>query len=268
MQRVLRLFLLMASLNAAVAHAAVVELTLPKVSGQRHLYFARILEESLRMAGHTPRFRYTQVLPQPRVWAELESGEIDVFWALQTSDRDAKFLAAGSNITGGMYGQRVLVVRKSDLPLYAQTKSLDEFRTLGKIGAFGNGWFDVDVWKSNNLPYVEWSGDWNSAFYGLRRENSGVDYLARSVLEVQEELRERADDNLAIEPSLLFIYGRDGQFYLAQGRQAQQKLIDDALKKAQKSGLLQRITNEYFKKVSSELKLNSRKRLMLSTPAQ
>ena len=267
MQTALRQFLLMVSLSAAVAHAAVVELTLPKVSGQRHLYFARILEESLRMAGHTPRFTFTQELPQPRVWAELERGAIDVFWALQTSDRDAKFLAAGSNITGGMYGQRVLVARKSDLPLYAQTKSLEEFRALGKVGAFGKGWFDIDVWKSNNLPYVEWSGDWNSAFYGLRRENSGVDYLARSVLEVQDELRERGDAHMAIEPNLLFIYGRDGRFYLAQGRHAQQKLIDDALEKAQKSGLLQRISNEYFKKISSELKLDNRKRLMLFTPA-
>ncbi len=261
----LLLALLPMLLLSQTIRAEVVELKLPALSGKRHIYFARVLEESLRQAGHTARITFTEELPQPRVWAYLERGDISLFWALQTAERDTKYLPAGSDITGGMFGQRVLIVRPADLPAYAAVRTVDDFRALGKVGAFGSDWFDIDVWKLNNLRHTVFSGNWTTAFRGLTRPNTGVDYLSRSVLEIQDEMKAHGL-GLAIEPTLLLSYDRDARFYLAPNQEKLQRLLDSALQRAQKSGLLKQLSKQYFKTVASSLKLDKRRGLALKTP--
>jgi hypothetical protein len=249
----------------ANARPEVVEIKLPAVSGQRHLYFAMILDKVLRAAGHTPHIVVTRELPQTRVWLELQTGQIDLFWALQTSERDAQYLGAGADITAGHFGQRVLLVRKEDLPAFAAVKSLDNLRSTQKVCGFGAGWFDADIWKMNRLPYKEFAGDWTVAFKSAAIGGLGVDYLSRNVLEVEQELRDLGH-GLVIEPTLLLTFDRDARFYLAPGREKLQKLLAQAFQKARQSGLLRREADQYYAQVSLSLNLAQRKRLKLATP--
>jgi hypothetical protein len=247
------------------ASAEVVEIKLPAVSAHRHLYFVMILERVLRDAGHTPRIAITQEMPQTRVWFALKSGQIDLFWALQTPERDAQYLGAGVNITAGHFGQRVLLVRKEELPVFATVKSVDDLRATQKVCGFGVGWFDADIWNLNRLPFKEFAGDWTVAFKAVANGGMGVDYLSRNVLEVEQELRDFGQ-GLVLEPTLLLTFDRDARFYLAPGREKLQALLAQAFQKAQQSGLLRREADKYYAQASLSLQLAQRKRLKLPTP--
>lgn len=41
-------------------------------------------------------------------------------------------------------------------------KTLEDFRKQGKVGGFGKGWFDIVVWKSNDLKFTEEDGEWRA----------------------------------------------------------------------------------------------------------
>ena len=250
-------------ISASVAET--IDIRLPALSGKRHLFFAQVFKEALQQDGLNTNITFTDILPQARVWFMLEHGEIDLFWALQTAERDQKYLPAGQRITNGIFGQRVLLIRPTDKEKFAKVKTVDEFRSLEMVGGFGKGWFDLDVWNLNQLPAMEFPGDWTTAFKGVAMGNHGVDYLSRSILEVQEEMEENGA-GLMIEPTLLLSYSRDARFYLAPGRTDLQKRLNEALLKAEKSGLIKRITNTYFREIERSLKLSKRVRLNLKTP--
>lgn len=247
------------------AWEADISLSLASFSNGNHLYFHRLLEESLTAAGHTVHIVSTEDLPQPRIVKYLETGQVTLYWILQTAERDEKYVLVDHKLTRGLIGQRVLLIPKGDELLYANVKTLSDLESLGKVAGLGSGWFDVSVWRANGLPLVEQSGDWRHLFTMVARHDRGVDYIPRGVNEIVAEAKEKPQ--LAIEPNLLLTYPRDLVFYLSTSNADLKPLIEAALKQAEKSGLQKRLIDEYFGPSMNSLNLDKRIRIHLKIPA-
>jgi hypothetical protein len=183
---------------------------------------------------------------------------------LQTPERDAQYARIDFPLTQGLIGQRLLFVPKGSENVYANVKDLAQFRELGKTAGLGKGWFDVAIWDTNKLSYLEQSGDWRQLFNMLAAQNRGVDYLPRGASEIAAEALLHPD--LVIEPNLLLIYQRDFVFYLSKANAGMKPMIEAALKQAEKSGLQKKLIDEYFGSTLQQLNMDKRVRIRLTTP--
>ena len=245
--------------------AEVVELKIPIISGQRHLYYVGLLEAALRAAGHTPKIEIIHKLPQARLWNEVERGRISLFWGLPTPEREARYIGVGRDLTGGMIGQRVLLVPTAQQSVYAKVRNVDDLRATGKVVGLARGWVDVGIWNTSQLPVFIKEGDWTELFRMVADGYPGVDYLSRSVLEAQVEMGENGA-GLVIEPTLILKYDLDMRFYLSRHSADLQPVLEGALVKAERSGLIKKYSREYYKSITRSLRLKDRRVLTLPLP--
>lgn len=248
------------------AGAADIALKLPELPNQRHVFYQQLLEESLRASGHVVRIELVKDVPQRRIWLMIDSGEMDVYWGLQTQERDGKYVGVNNNVTQGLLSKRVLLVPKGDAARYAKVASLADFRELGLTGVFGQGWFDAKVWAFNQLPHTETSGTPSSMFKMVEIKDRGVDYFARGANEIVEEAK--TQPGLEIEPRLLLVYDRDAHFYLSKGAARHKPLIEEALARADASGLKKRLIEANYGAAIASLDLHRRTQLLLKTPTE
>lgn len=248
--------------------ADVIKLNLPVISdspGVDH-YFHELLEQSVTDIGHTPKF-FKKVLPQSRVKAYLESGKICVYWMVRSKERDERYTPIWVGLTNGLVGKRVLFIKRGYQSIYDRVNTLDEFRSLGLIGGMGQDWYDVAVWKMNNLKYKEKSGNWQSIF---PRVAAGRDYnyFSRGINEIIFESQQYPD--LAIEKRLLLEYNRDFKLYVSKSEKANgQKyyaVLEKAIRNAKESGLITRMVNKYWEDDLKKLNYENRITLKLKSP--
>jgi hypothetical protein len=130
----------------------------------------------------------------------------------------------------------------------------------------GKKWFDKDVWISNNLNYREYSGNWRSIYSLITTKDNY--YFPRGMNEIVEE--SKSYPNLAIEKNLVLIYDRDFIFYLSKKDKLAgyryKELIENALKRSQKSGLIERLVRKYWERNYKELNYDKRVKIYLKTP--
>ena len=266
--RLSRLVTLSAMLIAATvgpSHADEVELKIPIISGQRHLYYVGLLEAALRAAGHTPKIVIVHKVPQSRLWNEVERGGISLFWGLPTPEREVRYVGVGRDLTAGMIGQRVLLVPIAQQAVYAKVKSVDDLRATGKVAGLAKGWVDVGIWNQSRLPVFIKEGDWTELFKMVADGQPGVDYVSRSVLEAETEMGENGA-GLAIEPTLILKYDLDMRFYLSRHSAALQPVLQSALDKAERSGLIKKFSRNYYKNITRTMRLKERKVIALPLP--
>lgn len=252
---------------AGSALAAEFALKLYKLPGDKHAYYHELISSAMTAQGHTVTIEALEPVPQPRIVAELEAGNVTLYWFLATDERDKLYVPVGVNITNGLIGKRVMLVPKGQASLYAQVKNVNDLQALDKIGAFGNvTWFDVEVWKASGLKFYAYSGEWNPALFKLVAANRGADYFPRGLTEVLAEASLYPE--LEIEPKLLLVYDRDQQFYLAKDQEALRQPLADALNAAKSSGLIDQLVNKHFGTSLTQLQPDTRVAIQLTAPAK
>lgn len=127
-----------------------------KAGGQE--YFTELLQKSLIEAGHKVSINNLGRLPQKRMALMLQTGELSLLLLVQSAERDKKYIPVEIGLTNGLIGHRILLIPKGQQSVYDAVTNLDDFRKIGKVGAFGRGWFDVKVWQFNQLKYLERQG--------------------------------------------------------------------------------------------------------------
>ncbi len=152
--------LLLALLCGAAGAAETISLRIVALPENRHVYYARLLEESLRAIGYEPQLVFVRNVPQPRSWDMVARNELSLIWGVQTRARDESYASIAHPLTNGLIGRRILLVPKGQENAYAQVRTLDDFRRLGKVGGAGANWFELEVWKFNALPIYAKAGDW------------------------------------------------------------------------------------------------------------
>lgn len=250
--------------HAGTASDAVpLELRIPVVSGGHTAYFIRLLEESLKLIHQPYRIHYVKDVPARRMWAMLGKGDINLFYGLQTKEKDVSegIVPVRHGLTNGLIGQRVFLIRRTDTPSFARVKSVADLKETKLVAGFGEGWGDAKIWSKSGLPLYEHTAPWNTIYAMVAAGNRHIDYLPRGVIEVMPEARSHPE--LTVEQHLLVEYRGDFGFYLSVSAASYRPIIERALREAETSGLKARLIDETFGADIRALGLDRRIRLRL-----
>ncbi|MES2151241.1 MAG: hypothetical protein V4508_15785 [Pseudomonadota bacterium] len=255
---------LLLALPGGVGAAERITLRLMALPDNNERYYTKLLEESLRATGYQLHIDYVRNVPQPRIWHMVEHNQLSLMWGVQTRARDAAYASVSNQLTGGLIGQRILLVRKGQEQAYAKVRNLEDFRRLGKTGGVGINWLDADVWKLNGLPVYVKTGDWRQLFPMVASGERGIDYVVRGASEIVNEIKHY--DGLAVEANLVLIHDRDMHFYLSPDTVRYRAIIENALAQADKSGLKKELIARFILPDLKTLNLDQRVKIRLNTP--
>jgi hypothetical protein len=228
-------------------------------------YYYNLLEAALDNAGIPNEIERIE-LPAQRAKKYIEQGEIDIINMVQSDERDLKFIPIPIGLTNGLIANRVLLIPKGDSWIYENIHTLNDFRNLNKVVGMGAKWFDVKVWKANNLPVFEFANEYTLLFGMLASKTRGIDYYSTGVNEAVDEIEKYGSMGLEIEPRLMLVYERDFIFYLSPNASGYKHQIESALKHAQDSGLIEKMVREYWEDDFQELNYDGRLKIYLETP--
>lgn len=251
---------------AQAAETAPLKLRIPVTSDGHANYFVRLLEESLKSIQQPYQIEYVKDIPARRMWSMLGSGDINLFYGMQSTDkrRSKQLVEVRNDLTNGLIGQRVLLIRRSDTDVFSRVQSVADLKATGLIAGFGAGWRDTKVWKAADLPLYEHAAPWPTIYGMVAAGNRHVDYLPRGVNEVLEEARQHPE--LVVEKRLLLVYPGDFAFYLSSSAAGYRPVIERALRAAEASGLKARLLADAFGADVKALGLKRRMRLHLAAP--
>ncbi len=222
------------------------------------------LEKTVATHGPFEMKQFTEAMSPRRVSQELAlpDGRINVMARAAVPEFEHDFLPVRIPIDKGLLGNRILLVRKEDLPRFAQVRSLQDLRKLR--AGMGKGWADVAILAGAGLPVVEGTAQEN--LYTMLMAGR-FDYFARGVDEIQWEMREYGArfPRMVIEPTLLLRYPLPRYIYLrrdAEG-EALARRLKAGLETMVQDGALDALFRQYKGPVIESLRLDRRRLLAL-----
>lgn len=236
----------------------------PCFSDRRERFYLDLLKAALEAIRQPARIVCQDDLPGRRMWKMMGEDKIDLIWGMQTPDKDKQLVPIEFDLTNGLAGQRVLLIRPENQKDFDGVNSVAALRGKHLVAGFGEGWFDAAVWKANDLPVVELPGQFSLIYPMVAVGNRGIDYLPRGGNEIVAEAA--AHRELVIEKHLLFNYNRDMRFYLSPRAARHKAVIEAALKHAETSGLKNRLIKLNFGADLKRLGLAQRRRIELQAP--
>jgi len=241
-----------------------VEVVVGSLSSGAHAFFHRLLVEALEAGGVRAELRTFQDLPQLRAAAMLETGALSVHWFLRNAERDRLFLPVEGDLTRGLVGKRVMLIRPEEQTRFDGVRTAEDLRATGAVAGLGAGWFDVEVWRANALPLVEQHGEWQTMYRLLAAGGRGIDYFPRGATEVLDEARRHPE--LAVERGLLLVYDHDFRFYVSPARGDLVGPLRGGLAVLRESGRHAELLDEHFGAALRVLGVDDRVAIRLRSP--
>lgn len=227
-------------------------------------YFEQLLERSIHSIDQQVDITYIGALNYQRQISYFEANKVNVIWRMRSKERDQKYRRIDVPLTQRKIAQRLLLVNVNNQSKFNNVKNLQDFIDSKSTGVFGENWYDVDVWRHNKLPYIELSGDMSKIYQMLHHGNRGFDYFSRSIIEIENELQ--AHPYLAIERNLIFSFDTDMYFYIQKDNDALYQLLTNALKSAEKQGIIEDLLFEFYGDLENKYGLAQRTHIPLSIP--
>lgn len=243
----------MTLLASSICSAKEIDLVIPTFHPTWE-YYRDLVKRSLEADGYQVNYEYLDPRTNhKRIMYMLEKGDGGplFLWRSRSPERDRLLVPIRVDIGERMLGMRVLFIRKGAQPDFDNVETLDDFRKLGKTGAFGHGWSDIKVWEHNNLPTKVVDGDWNKIYKMLSLGNREIDYFSRGIFEIFIEYKQHPE--LDIEKNLLFVYEKELTLYFSKPYAHLQPILESALEKAQKSGLMNEVMRVHFPEVFQDI---------------
>lgn len=241
-----------------------ITLIIPIHNNNSHLYYHELLTKSLSNYNYKLTLIPYKSYPQKTLLKLLEKDKISINWFLQSKEKDQKFTPVNVDLTKNLIGHRILLIPRNHQKYYNKVVNLKQFRKLQKFAAFGENWYDIDVWKTNKLNYKLINGDWRKAYKMLASKKRGIDYFPRGANEIIQE--SQLYPYLDIEKNLALVYNRDFHFYLSKSASKHRFLLEKALFKAKITGLMNKLINKYWGKHLKEINFYERKKIFLNMP--
>ncbi|WDE10599.1 hypothetical protein [Thalassomonas haliotis] len=251
-------------LNTVQSPQKSIALTISSRNDSSVAFYHDLLQQALALGGYQAKITFIGSLSYLRQVNYLKHGKIDLIWRLGTKERDQAFTRIDVGLTHGMIGQRIFLIPKGDQWKYDDINNLADFIEHGLTGGFGEKWFDIEIWKYNQLPYVEIPGDNNKIYPMLASKRRNIDYLSRGMNEIIGDARLHQD--LEIEQRLLFIYQKDTYFYLGPSAIQYQSILEHSLRLAEKTGLIKTLIYKHWGNIDNLLQLDKRKKIHLKMP--
>ncbi len=256
LKKIISFSILLYILNTGILFSEVINLKLPAFG--EYGYYHDILKKSLEAEGYQVIVtKLPKECEQKRVMEMMssDSDQITLTWVLQTEERDRELVPVEIGITNGLIGKRMLLIPRGSQSEYEGVKNIKDFIKLKKVGGFGKGWFDINVWENNGLKVYEKDGSWDPEIYRMvASKNRNIDYFSRGAHEIAAESQKHPE--LEVEKKLIFVYERDMRFYLTKSNKNLKPILEKALKKAKKRGLIESELKEFYPELFDKEKYN------------
>lgn len=242
-----------------IGSAAAADPTILRMAESRegsHLFFHDVLKAAFQAENYPIELQGIAGPGKERYKMMLRNGDLDVMWMVRGAERDRQYIPVDFPLTGGLIGQRVLLIRPGEQAVFDQIRRLEDFAQLGLVAGMGKDWLDVDIWRQNGLPVSDDVTDWRLLFKMLASGNRAVDYMPRGVSEVMADAQ--AHPELVIEKGLLLRYRRDSIFYLAPSVAHLAPVLLRGLRKGRDNGTYDRLVQKHYGHLKAELALDQR----------
>lgn len=236
-------------------------------TGDIYDYRWKVLELALRHASGpaaAPRLQpLTENLPQSRALQLLDQGEIDVMALPYSPERERAGLPIRLDISYGILGYRLLVIRKVDQDRIDQMDDLS-FRKTMTFG-MNSQWADVGLMQANGLSVLTTS---NTEAMFTMLSVGRFDAFSRGLNEADRELSQHqiSYPDLMIDQTRALYYPFPVYFWVRQGNQALADQIAKGLKAALADGSIRQLFLASHAGEIAEAKSKHRRVLMLNNP--
>jgi hypothetical protein len=235
----------------------------PRELDLERFYPLRLLRAALAASGQPHEIELTsQPIIQARALRELESdsGVIDLVWSMSSQAREQTLRAVPVPIYGGLYGWRLLLIRRGDAARFAGLRSLDDLRPLRFIQ--GSDWPDRQVLEANGLR-VEGVPSFEGLF--ARLAQGQADAFPRSALEIWNEAA-RQTSRFEVEPALALRYPAPMLYFVAPGNTALAQALEAGLLRLHERGELTALLTQLHAEELQQAALARRRVIELRNP--
>lgn len=169
----------------------------------RNSYPVALLHSALNASGKHYKLKAGPGMSlQGRTLKQVEQDhDIDVTWAMTSTQREQLLLPIRIPIFKGLFGWRIPLIRQHDAPLFERIRTLSELTEL--TCGQGHDWPDTLILASNGIPVFR-----SPSYKGLFKmvASGRLDFFPRSLIEIWEETRYYQNMNLIPAPNILLQY--------------------------------------------------------------
>lgn len=156
---------------------------------------------------------------QARTLEDVAGGALDLFWTATDQDLEDKLLPIRIPLYKGMFGHRILIIRKGEQSRFDSVKTLEDLKQF-KLGQ-GTTWADTKILEANGLHVVK-AMKYPGLFYML--DGNRFDAFPRGVQEPWAELKSHPDLPLTDERHIMLVYRMP--FYLFTSKENKRLAAD------------------------------------------
>jgi ABC-type amino acid transport substrate-binding protein len=193
----------------------------------------------------------------------FEAGMFDVIWLHTSKELESRFLPIRIPLFKGLIGWRVFLIRKENIPVFANAKSIDTLKNL--IVGQGNDWPDTTILRANNFNLMTSVHPKN--LFDMLVANR-LDYFPRSILETENELLFDHNKQLVVEPTLALQYPTAFYFFVRKDNFELAGIIEKGLEASISDGTFDELFYKNFAKDIQQAQFKQRKVFKLSTPKE
>ncbi len=206
-----------------------------------------------------------QDVTEDRAVISLLQGDFDVTFMVLSPEREQALLPVRIDLTRGIQGYRVFLIRRDREAEFASVKNLDELRSRFTAG-FGAQWADLPVLVSNGFR-VETAAK-GSALYPML-QNRRFDFFPRGINEIWDNLHQYAAEapDMAVEAHLALYYPIVECFVVAPSRADLARRIETGLKRALADGSMKRLFFQFHGELIRRADIAGRTMFTLQNPS-
>jgi Bacterial extracellular solute-binding proteins, family 3 len=193
---------------------------------------------------------------------QRQGGEADIVWTMTSIEREQTLQPIRIPLERGLFGWRVLLVRKGETRRFAGVRRLADLKPFSFLQ--GHDWPDARILEANGLR-VERSTNFDSLFPMLVKGRA--DAFPRGAVEVLAELRHYNNGGvLELEPGLVLRYPTAVYYFVRPERSELAALIERGLRGLQASGGFDRLLLRFYAESLQLVKLTQRHVIQLQNP--
>lgn len=202
------------------------------------------------------------VVLQERAVRELAGGSdtVDLVWTVTSAERERQMRAVRIPIDRGLFGWRLLLVRRGESSRFAGVRDLEGLRRFVMLQ--GDEWPDTAVLRDNQLRVAS-TASWRRLFEMLG-EGAG-DAFPRSVEEIWWELKNFAP-RFEVEPHLALRYPSAMYYFTSRGNARLAQALARGLERLVASGEFQRAFHRHHAGLLARAAMERRTVLSLHNP--
>ena len=184
-----------------------------------------------------------------------------VIWTMTSKEREQHLRPIRIPLFKGLFGYRVLLIRKQEQARFDQVKNIGDLAKL--LGGQGSHWPDTTILQANGLRLT--TADSTESLFRMITAKR-FDYFPRGISEAWFELLQRQDTNLVVEEKLLIYYPTEIYFFVNKDNEALAQRIEKGMETLIDNGKFDQFFYNHPRVSSGLDKVKSRHIIELKNP--